>query len=368
VSLHEHLDDVFEAISPAPAPIEETMKRGTRIRRRRRATAVACTAAMVAVAICIPLTVHWQATSVPATSHYTVTVRPPGPHSPANEIAYGAVNGKAWRILMAKPTPSTNGSYGYCVEALGQAFDFETELPVGPCKPPSGATRADPVVFGGPGMYGLDPQAMGVAGAVAAEVTYVTVSLTNGTVLTLHPVTVYGSRYVAFAAPFGTTVKATAYSSRGEISSAVAFTGVYELAQFITWLRPGQHGVPRATGLLGSGTVDGKPWSATAYLGQWGICASVAETSGCRPASGPLGLSALVISMDARDGSPGVAIWTVPSSAARVAVTVHGEKTFQVRPVVVGVQKFVVFHFTGTDTEQSLTAYDSAGHVVGRSS
>jgi hypothetical protein len=85
VNLHEQLDDVFEAISPAPAPIEATMKRGTRIRWRRRVVAVTGVAAVVAAAIGVPLTVHWQASPAPAITRYSVTVRPPGPHAPANE-------------------------------------------------------------------------------------------------------------------------------------------------------------------------------------------------------------------------------------------------------------------------------------------
>jgi len=229
-------------------------------------------------------------------------------------------------------------------------------------------TPADPVIFNGPGMFGLYPHAMGDAGAVAADVTYVTVTLTNAAVLTLHPVTVYGSRYVVFAAPDGTAVKVTAYSSRGEIASAIAFTGVDELDEFIAWLTPGQHGLPRATGLLGSGTVDGHAWSATAYLGPWGICGHVGGTTGCRPATSPLGVSLLVSDMLGSGGLPAVDVWTVSSSAARVLVAVPGEKTFQVRPVMVGAQKFVVFQITATLKPPSLTAYDSAGNVVGRSS
>ncbi|HXL88268.1 MAG TPA: hypothetical protein VN969_04680 [Streptosporangiaceae bacterium] len=239
MNLHEQLDDIFEAISPTPAPIEETVKRGSRIRWRRRVVTVTGLAAAVAVAIGVPLTVHWQASPAPANTHYTVTVQSPGPHAPANEIAYGTVNGKAWRILMVNPTPALWG-YGYfSVGALDPALGSETELPIGSFEPPSAPTRADPVVFVAPGMFDLDPQAMGDAGAVAAEVSYVTVTLTNGTVLTLHPVTVYGNRYVAFAAPVGTAVKATAYSSRGEISSAIALTGDDGLDQFLYWLPPG---------------------------------------------------------------------------------------------------------------------------------
>jgi hypothetical protein len=368
VNLHEQLDGAFEAINPAPAPIEEAMKRGTRIRRRRRATAVACAAAVVAAAICIPLTVHWQFSSSPATSHYTVTVQPPGPHSPANEVAYGTVNGKAWRILMSKATSTATG-YGNCVQALGPAIDNELVLPMA-CEPPSGATPGDPVVFQDQAMNGgPDPLAFGYGGEVAKNVAYVTVTLTNGTVLTLRPVTVYGSRYVAFATPSGTVVRVTAYSRQGEIASAIAFTGAGDDQFFSSaWLRPGQRGIPLATGLLGSGTIDGKPWSATADLGPWGICTLIDnEDPACAAASAPVGMGAMVNGVrTTKSDPPALSIWTVPSSTIRAVVTVHGEKAFQVRPITVGGQKFIVFETTGTPLWQpSVSAYDSAGHVIG---
>jgi hypothetical protein len=125
VNLHEQLDDLFEAISPTPAPIEAIMKRGSRIRWRRRVVTATGIAAVVAAAIGVPLTVRWQASPAPATSHYTVTVQAPGQDAPADEIAYGTVNGKAWRILMISPMPATRG-YGYfSVEALGPASELE---------------------------------------------------------------------------------------------------------------------------------------------------------------------------------------------------------------------------------------------------
>jgi hypothetical protein len=367
VNLHEQLDDLFEAISPPPAPIEETMKRGTRIRWRRRVVTVTGVAAVMVAAIGVPLTVHWQASPAPAITRYSVTVQPPSPNAPANEIAYGTVNGKAWRILMRKGTPNAS-SYGPCAQALGPAVGNEAVY-TGPCEPPTGATPADPVVFNGQlesGGGNTAPQAFGYAGAVAANVSYVTIALTSGTVLTLHPVKAYGSRYVAFAAPPEAVTQVTAYSRQGEIASAIAFTGAGQDIFFDgAWVRPGQRGLPRATALLGSGTIDGTAWSATAYQGPWGICTvGSGEIIACEPT--PRGMGTMVYGMRQPGGPPALAIWTVPSSTARVVVTVQGEKAFQVRPVTIGMQKFVVFVADGTSlSEPSVTAYDSSGHVVG---
>jgi hypothetical protein len=63
---------------------------------------------------------------------------------------------------------------------------------------------------------------------------------------------------------------------------------------------------------------------------------------------------------------PVPSLLAVPSSTVRVVVTMPGEKAFQVWPVTVGVQKFVVFETSGTPLrEPAVTAYDSAGHVIG---
>ena len=89
----------------------------------------------------------------------------------------------------------------------------------------------------------------------------------------LHPVAVYGVRAVAFAVPVGAgVVDATAYSRHGEIAAAIPFNAPSGVAAFGVWLTPGQHGLARASGRIGSGTANGRAWSVTAYLGPWGIC------------------------------------------------------------------------------------------------
>ena len=97
--------------------------------------------------------------------------------------------------------------------------------------------------------------------------------LGNGAVLTLHPAAVYGVRAVAFAVPVGARiVDAAAYSQQGEIAAAIPFNDSNGRAYFGLWLTPGQHGLARASGRIGSGTANGTAWSVTAYLGPWGIC------------------------------------------------------------------------------------------------
>jgi hypothetical protein len=108
-------------------------------------------------------------------------------------------------------------------------------------------------------------------GTVSAAVRYVAVRLADGTVLALHPVPVYGTRFVAFAFPVHTTVsRITAYSAHGELASAIPLNGPEGILTTSLWLRPGQTGLPRATHLLGSGTAGGHAWATTAYVGPLG--------------------------------------------------------------------------------------------------
>jgi len=370
--LRQHLDDALSAITPAPAPLDGAMHTGTRRRWRRRVVVAGSIAAAAAAAVLVPLNAHWQASPAPANSHYTVTVYPPGPHTPANEIAYGTVNGKSWRILMSKTIGVINGQSGDCTIWSGPAFgEAPGYLPSNEgCQPPSGATPADPVVYG-LGMGGFIGEiAQGYSAAVAPDVSYVTVTLTNGTVLTLHPATVYGSRYIAFALPsaFGTVTRVTAYSRRGEIASTVPENdSVPSVFVGAVWLRPGQHGLPRATGVIFSRTINGKTWTETAYLGPWGICTGGFDGySSCFPISAPRGLGVLDSGISGSAKYTLLAVWTVPPSAVRVmVVAARGEKAFEVRPVTVGVQKFVAFLVPGGLWAPTVTAYNSAGQVIG---
>jgi hypothetical protein len=91
----------------------------------------------------------------------------------------------------------------------------------------------------------------------------------------------YGTRAVAFAVPVRAKITdVTAYSRHGEIAFAVPFNWPGGTAWVISWLGPGQHQPARVSGLIGSGTVHGKAWSATAYLGPWGTCIVLAGGAG----------------------------------------------------------------------------------------
>jgi hypothetical protein len=360
--LRQRLDQALETVAAHPAPIDDAVRRGRTIRARRRvvgAATVAAVAAIGAIAAFGPTSLHKLVSPPPATqvNDHTVTVRPPGPHSVAGLIASGTVDGKSWQIAATDSNTDGLGSGQQLFVAFGAAFGQSPATNEGPAL---GTYSTGPVTFVGIPGGAVEAQ----YGAVQADVSYVTVRLGDGTVLTLHPVTVYGARAVAFAAPVGIGIaNVTAYSSHGEIATAIPFNNPGDMAYFGTWLKPGQHGLPRASGVIYSGRVGGSSVRATAYQGPWGICIKITGpgVAGCGPAlTEALG--------------PGLECWRTdttiyvvggtPVRATRVVITVPGKPSVQVKPVRVGEQKLFAFVFPGTAQSLSWKAYDGSGAVV----
>jgi hypothetical protein len=364
--LHEQLEAAFEAITPEPAPVDGTVRRGRAIKVRRRVAVAAGAAAVVAIGVfAVPSLLHRSAApgTVTQTGPYTVTVQAPGPHSAPGLIALGTIDGQSWQLTAAKPGSGGGNLSGLIVTTSGPAFGGKaTSWPDFPLVVDS----AVPVSFN----YGLTAgNAQVQYGAVLADVTYVAVRLDNGTVLMLHPVAVYGVRAVAFAIPGGAgIVDATAYSRHGEIAAAIPFNAPNGVAAFGVWLKPGQHGLTPASGRIGSGTVNGSAWSVTAYLGPWGICFQAGgigtASASCVPTTSVSLLDSSFWSLTGNGGS--VAAGFAPASAAWVIVNQPDGTTTKVWPVTVGGQKlFAVAVEGGSPNQLTWMDYDSSGAVVG---
>ena len=356
--LYERLDRAVESITPPAAPVDRAMRRGRGIRLRRRSAVAAGVAAVVAAGVIAVPALRHDASENPAAPRYTATVQPPGPHSPPGLIASGTVNGKYWQVTVGKPGAGGAGPGQQFAQASGPAFGPDELNSSGPALAPD---STEPVSFNA--MSSEPSQAQ--FGAVRADVSYLTVRLGNGILLTLHPVKVWGVREVAFTIPVGATItEATAYSRHGVIATAIPFNYPGGIATFNAWLRPGQHGLSRATGLIGTGRVSGQAWSVTAYLGPWGICleggAPGTNGGGCLPTTSSLGTSLLFRSA----GTPGVAGGTASASVARVVAYPSGGAPVQVRPVTVGPQKFFSFPLPDGTKAVRWKAYDSSGNVV----
>jgi hypothetical protein len=328
--LYERLDRAVGAITPRAAPVEGAMRRGRGMRLRRRSAVAA-----------------------------GVTVQAPGPHAPAGLIASGTVNGKSWQLVEDRLVPGLAPRGQVMIQVSGAAFGGAGPTTEVPALRPDGTA---PVSF--TGMSATSTQVQ--FGAVQANVSYVTVRLGNGTLLTLHPARVYGARVVAFAAPMGATViSVTAHSRQGDIATAIPFNGPAGMASFGTWLRPGQHGLARASGRIGSGSYLGGAWSAAAYLGPWGVCMEAEGGGGCVDTTSVSGLGTNVRFWTA--GVPGVAVGSADASVVRIAVTSPDGKTMEVHPVTVGGARFFAFPIGTGSRPWKWTAYDSSGKVVASS-
>lgn len=201
---------------------------------------------------------------------------------------------------------------------------------------------------------------------MSAAVSYLTVRLAGGTVLTLRPVSVYGTRFVAYAIPRQAAIsRITAYSARGELASAVPFDDPDGPVIVGLWQRPGQTGLRRATHLIGSGTAGGHAWSVTAYVGPWGDCLKVDGRgpmgSGCTPLS-PMQGTLLLGSVS---GPPEVVFGSASADVERVMITLAGGGVIRAPAVRAGSQKFFAFAVGRGQHPVSWQAYDAAGLQAG---
>lgn len=348
------LDQAFQAITPRPAPVDWAVRQGRLIRVRRRLAAAAAGLVLIAAGIAIPALLHQQAAQpvLNHPGHHEVTVVPAGPHSPAGLIASGTVDGRPWRLSTTKP--GTPGA-----ERGSQCF---TVLSNQDCGPVDHAGRADPVNFSGTSAAATDVE----YGPVRAAVSYVMVQLADGTVLRLHPVSVYGIRYVAFAVPLHEPVsRITAYSARGEVAAAIPFNDPAGGATVVQWLRPGQRGLPRASGLIGSGGTGAQAWSVTAYVGPWGVCldshGNGAGASACNLVSSAQGTKMLA----SFGGTSQLLAGAAAASVDHVVIPLAGGGNIRVPAVRVGEQKFFVFALSRGQHAVRWLAYDAARHEVG---
>ena len=282
-------------------------------------------------------------------------------------IASGTIDGRSWRLDARAP-----GTHGVSAEQeiVGISGPGWGHVGMYQDVPALHAPSAVPVTFTGI----ASPLAQAQYGAIRDDVSYVKVRLSDGGVLTVHPVTLFGVRVVGFAIPAAQEItEAIAYSRDGEIAVAIPFNDPGGMAYFGNWLRPGQQAGPRGSRLIGSGTFTApaplgrQPWSATAYTGPWGVCVKAASGGitrvGCvTDTSGP-GPRLLFATIGAWQVHCGVATPAV----TRIVVRRPDGSSVQVRLVTVGDQKFFAFLVSGAAGTLSWTAYDGSGAVVASS-
>lgn len=356
------LDEALRTVSVgSPAPVDRVVRRGKGIRARRRLTAAAGVVAVaVAVVAGYPALTHKPAAPAPPApvTHHSASVTdvPPGPGAAHDVIAEGTIDGKSWQVFTGKP-----GTHGMpsapagqqCYGASGPAFSQDQPL----CVAAPGPDAASPVSFIG---FSLSDHAQVSIGQVRADVRYVTVELSDLTRLKLIPVSVGGTRYVAFPMPLALTVgSASAYLANGERLTAVPFSIPHTLVVFGAWQRAGQRVPARITRTIAAR--PGGAWSAKVYAGPWGAC--IADLPDhyftCIPGAGPLGTQVLFVAST----SPRAVFGTAADVVSYLRVTRTHGAPLRVRPVAVGGQKFFAFLLGIGQSIKHWTAYDAAGAV-----
>ena len=255
--LHEDLSTAFAAVDPGAAPVEAAMLDRQKIKNRRRAGLLAGAVAVVVAAV----------VGVPAFTHQRrcrARHRPrPGHGEPAwaafagRLIASGLIGGAPWNVTV------TASSSNNCVFD-GNGFDCVVHRRSGQ----PGA--ADPISFDFEGSDGGPVPVYITFGEVWKDVVSARVELSDGTILTLHPVEVDGLRFVAFASPSG--LRSTAYrvlAQRGDRRRHPLHWPDGVLPSFEAWLRPGQ---ARRSADRAFGSDFKEAVAATAYIGPWGTC------------------------------------------------------------------------------------------------
>ncbi len=236
--LRDRLGGLLDGIEPDPAPVTTVVRRGSGIRLRRRISVAAGLAVIVAAAIVLPGLLRAGVPAPAAPRHYTVTVKVLGRTAPDGVIGEGTIGTNRWRVVIDR-TMGDGCSVGQWVLTCGRAY---------------GAAA-------GPGRAGValtSSAASGTqfeVGTVGADVSRVVISLSNGTMLSLRPVTAEGLRWVAVAAPVGTIERAVSFVGRAEYRYAIPYLNG-GVAEFATWLRPGQAGLAVASKRVGAGNLE----------------------------------------------------------------------------------------------------------------
>lgn len=172
----------------------------------------------------------------------------------------------------------------------------------------------------------------------------------------------FGVREIGFAAPSGTVTAITAYSSQGELATAIPFRRAGQGFTVGNWLRPGQAGLPRVTRRIGAGA----GWSVTAYQGPWGRCLVTAgprgESSDCLQGTAALGTRVFGWSA----GPPQVVIGSAAAPVAHVVVRLSDGSAVRAGVISVGGQKYFAFATHGSARPVRWLAYNAARQGIGR--
>jgi hypothetical protein len=262
--LRARLGVLLDGVQPSLPPVTQVVRQGRGIRMRRWISVAAGLAVIAIGAALIPgfLQEHRVTPAVPL--HYKVTVTQLHGVAKHGVVGAGMIDRNFWRVVVLR---------GGGDECIPQPYLITCGSRYG------SAVGARQVLLGSSSYDGTQFE----LGTVGKDVSRVVIGLSNGTELSLRPVLEDGLLWVAVAAPLRTITGAESFVGRSEYAHATPYDG-QGAANFVTWLLPGQVGLPVATRSLGSGELDGASWHAAVAIGPWGYCASAANVvSSCIP-------------------------------------------------------------------------------------
>jgi len=269
--LRARLSVLLDGVEPGLAPVTRAVRRGRGIRMRRWISVAAGLAVIAAGAVLLPGFLQTHRVTPMTQLHYKVTVMTLGPTADHGVVAAGTIGPKRWRVVVSN-SGAGSGLGDVCAP---QRYVLTCGLASGEHQGPRQASLISVAVDGT--QYEI--------GTVGTDVTRVAIQLSNGTLLTLRPVSAGGFRWVGVAAPLRAITRAVRVVGRSAYEYAIPFDNDGS-AEFVTWLRPGQAGLPLASKSVGSGEFDGVAWHAAVHTGPWGYCTSFANGSTCIPATG----------------------------------------------------------------------------------
>jgi hypothetical protein len=353
--LRERLGGLLHGIEPGLPPVTGTMRRGRGIRMRRWVTAAAGVAVLAAGAVVLPGLLRAHQASPMGQLHYKVTVNAIGKDAKPGLIGQGTTNGLRWSAVM-----SVYGAHGVSLTGHGLpnflAYQNSVQFNGKPAAlAATGGVKSTVLEFG----------------TVQADVTTVVISLPDGEVISLVPVSWHGRRWVAVLLPARVPiVRALLYTTRGELAYAVPHRGT----ELDVWWRPGQVGPARLRVPLGSGVVDGRPWHAAADIGPWGYCYSFGSSGSCidttvNPALVPAGT--LVSPMTcgslaaAGPGQPVAGFGAAAPAVRRIVLKYADGSTAIVPTVAVGPARMFGYAIPGHHRVVRALMYGASGQLLG---
>jgi hypothetical protein len=361
------LGTALDEFAPGPVPFDAVVRQGRAVMIRKRVTVVLVGIAVLAASALLPTLLNSLHRPGPVTPHYHVTVNPPGAGSPRGLVASGLVNHARWQFFARY----NEHHFGLCLESKLGSGSCGGGRPHDYLGAPATLWGSYPEAARRPGGRWVRVQMM--YGYVRHDVDRVQVDLSNGQMLTLHPVNLFGPKYarwVAIAVPFAAAVKEiTVYSARGELEHAIPFTGRGSI-EVVRWLHPGQAALPYpASGRIGSATIEGHHLVVLSYVGPWGVCFKngivdepvCSAQSGLRPGTIVKALGTSYFSQE----FIGLSELQVQPAVSYLLVTKAKGSVIRLRPTSLGGQKYCVLPIDLRNRDVTWTAFDAAGHLLG---